>query len=158
MDTIKGWTALIAATAIISAVFTALLPPGKTKTAFMTLVGVVIVCAVISPFASKAGTDFDFFEDVQSFGKTDGEYQKQSENAAKKVAENGYETAVRRKLEEMSVTVDSIEIVCDNDCIIQSVTVVSENSANNGRIKTTVREICGDSGKLEIINRVAESR
>ena len=58
----------------------------------------------------------------------------------------------------MSVTVDSIEIVCDNDCIIQSVTVVSENSANNGRIKTTVREICGDSGKLEIINRVAESR
>ncbi len=158
MDAIKGWTALVAATAIMSAVFTALLPPGKTKAAFMTLVGVVIVCAVISPFASKAGTDFDFFEDVQSFGKTDGEYQKQSEDAAKKVAENGYETAAKRKLEEMGVTVDSIDIVCDNDCIIQSVTVVSEKSANNTRIKTAVREICGDSGKLEIINKADGNR
>lgn len=153
MNAIKSWTALIAATAIIGAVFTALLPPGKTKTAFMTLAGVVIVCAVISPFASKDKLDFNLLEDIQSLQEEDGDYQKQSEDAAKKVAQSGYEAAVRKRLEEMKYSVASVDVICDDDCKAESLKIVVNGKINESEIKTAAEIICGGVPEIEIVKK-----
>ena len=153
MDAIKSWTALIAATAIIGAVFTALLPPGKTKAAFITLAGVVIVCAVISPFASKDELDFNLLEDIQSFKEDDEEYRKQSEDTAKKIAQSGYEAAVRKRLTEMKYSVDSVDVTCDGDCKVVRLKIVVSGKINEREIKEASKVICGNIPEIEIVKK-----
>ena len=153
MDAIKSWTALIAATAIIGAVFTALLPPGKTKAAFITLAGVVIVCAVISPFASKDELDFNLLEDIQSFKEEDEEYRKKSEDTAKKIAQSGYEAAVRKRLTEMKYSVDSVDITCDGDCKVVRLKIVVSGKINEREIKEAAKVICGNISEIEIVKK-----
>ena len=153
MDAIKSWTALIAATAIIGAVFTALLPPGKTKAAFITLAGVVIVCAVISPFASKDELDFNLLEDIQSFKEEDEKYMKQSEDASKKIAQSGYEAAVRKRLTEMKYSVESVDVTCDGNCKVERLKIVISGKINESEIKTAAEIICGGVSEIEIVKK-----
>lgn len=151
MDSIKGWAALIAATAIVGAVFTALLPPGKTKAAFMTLVGVVVVCAAISPFASKSGVDFEFSEYIFNADDYEEKFKAQSSNAAKRIAQSGFEDAIKQRLEKMNVSAKLVSVVCGDDCSVQSVTVVSD-CEDKEKVESAVKEVCGSIGQLEILS------
>ena len=150
MEAVRSWTALIAATAIISAVFTALLPPGKTKSAFMTLVGIVIVCAVISPFASDNGLDFELFDDIGALSEQKSEFKNQSDNAARKVAESGFESALRSRVSEMGYKTEDVDVICNIDCMVQSVRIVVIGEISESKLRNAVHSLCGSVNEIKI--------
>lgn len=66
MDSIKKWTLLISAVAVISGILLSVLPEGKLKGAYKALTGVILLYAFLYPMLSGNTIDFnvdDFLSD-----------------------------------------------------------------------------------------------
>lgn len=142
MDSIKMWTALIAATSIAGAVFTAFLPSGKMKKAFLTLVGIVFICAVVSPLASKEKIDFDFSDDIFSFSENEAEFDEKSNAAAMNVAKDGYETAIKNALEVIGYTALKVDVECNEELNAVKINVILNNAYDEKNVKSKIESIC----------------
>lgn len=142
MDSIKMWTALIAATSIAGSVFTAFLPSEKMKKAFLTLVGIVFICAVISPLASKEKIDFDFSDDIFSLSENEAEFDEKSNAAAINVAENGYETAIKNAIEVIGYTALKIDVECDEELNAVKINVILNEVFDEKSVKRQIENIC----------------
>lgn len=59
MDSIKKWTLLISAVAVISGILLSVLPEGKLKGAYKALTGVILLYAFLYPMLSGNTIDFD---------------------------------------------------------------------------------------------------
>lgn len=136
MGAIKSWAALAAVTAVVSAVFVSLLPQGKMKNAFLALVGVVLLCALISPLSAKRKSGFDVFEDYSSVLKKNEEsYQRKSEEVAVSVAEKGYENALRQSFLQNGIEARRIKVKCKSDCSAEKAEITLENGADEGKAR-----------------------
>lgn len=145
MEAIKGWAALIAATSIVAAVFLALLPEGRMKGAFSSLVGIVFVCALLSPFSEKKGFDFDFEGGLFALTEANAEYLKQNSKAATAVAQNGYENALKTAFKNLGYSDFKAEVVCTEDLKVEAVTVVFETEFDEEKVKGEIEKICGNT-------------
>ncbi len=145
METIKGWAALIAATSIVGAVFLALIPGGKAKAAFSTLVGIVFICAIISPFSAKSDLNFDFEDDFFALTEKNEEYLNQSSKAAISVAQSGFENALKTAFENLGYSDFQTAVECDENLKVEVVTVVFKTDFDQEKVKSEIKRICGDT-------------
>lgn len=146
MGAIKSWAALAAVTAVVSAVFVSLLPSGKMKNAFSALTGVILLCALISPFSQTGKTSSDIFEDYSAlFEENEELYQKKSGQTAVTVAEKGYENAVRQKLFQSSSEPQRVKVKCRSDCTVKLVEITLKEGANEKEVRRAIKEICNDA-------------
>lgn len=145
MASVKAWTALIAVTSIAGAVFTAFLPAGKMKKAFSTLVGIVFICAAMSPIASKEKINFDFSDDLLNFEKSEVDFAEKSDSAARTVAESGFKKAVENALESIGCSAEKIIVKCDDKPNVKTVNIVLNGDFNEQKIKSKIKSICPDA-------------
>ncbi len=144
METIKTWTALVAATAMAAAVFLSLLPRGKLRGAFSFLSGVLVLCAALSLFSSFEKPDFDFLSAFSDMSQSAELYEKKSAQAALAVAKSGYENAVREALEKKSFSCRSVSVECNDEFELESVSVVLDGAFDKKEIEAVIREIYPD--------------
>ena len=154
MDSVKSWVALIALTSIVSAVFCSLAPGGRMKTALSVLVGTVFVCAVLSPFWTEKKIDFD---DIFDFEKNEINYEIQSNEGAKSVAENGYETAVKNIIEKLGYGFQKITAVCDDKLQIKKISIVMNGDFSNEKIVSEIKDAFGEA-EIEIRRGESDER
>lgn len=142
METIKSWAALVGATSIVATVFLALLPGGKMKAAFSSLAGIVFVCALISPFSQNSSLDFDFDNELFVLTEANAEYLKQNDEAAKAVAQNGYEEALKTVVENLGYSDFKAEVICAEDLKVESVNVIFKTDFDEEKVKGAIKKIC----------------
>lgn len=143
MGTVKSWAALAAVTAVVSAVFVSLLPTGKMKNAFSALVGVILICALISPFMQDTKIDSDLFDDYSAALEEDGDrFRKKSEETAVIVAQKGYENAVRERLIQDRLKAESVNVVCDGDFRAVKANLTFKKGIDEKKARHAVKEIC----------------
>ena len=156
MEAIKSWAALAAVTAVVSAVFVSLLPQGKMKNAFLALVGVVLLCALLSPFCAKGNSGFDVFEDYSSVLKKNEEsYQRKSEEVAVSVAEKGYENALRQSFLQNGIEARRIKVKCKSDCSAEKAEITLENGTDEGKARQLSEKVLKNA--KVVIKRVKEN-
>lgn len=153
---IKSWAALAAVTAVVSAVFVSLLPQGKMKNAFLALVGVVLLCALISPLSAKNKSGFDVFEDYSSMLKKNEEsYQRKSEEVAVSVAEKGYENALRQSFLQNGIEARKIKVKCKSDCSAEKAEITLEEGTDEGKVRSLSEKVLKNA--KVVIKRVEEN-
>ena len=157
MDSVKSWVALIALTSIVSAVFCSLAPGGRMKTALSVLVGTVFVCAVLSPFSTEKKIDFDLTDDIFDFEKNEINYEIQSNEGAKSVAENGYETAVKNIIEKLGYGFQKVTAVCDDKLQIKKISIVMNGDFSNEKIVSEIKDAFGEA-EIEIRRGESDER
>lgn len=145
MNAIKSWAALIAATSIVAAVFLALVPGGKMRTAFSTLVGIVFVCALISPFSQSSDLSFDFDDELFSLTENGDDYINQSDEAAKAVAQSGYKKAIDSALQKLGYSDFKAEVVCGDNMAVESVEVIFADDFSEEKVNEEIKKLCGNA-------------
>ncbi len=156
MGAIKSWAALAAVTAVVSAVFVSLLPQGKMKNAFLALVGVVLLCALISPLSAKSKSGFDVFEDYSSMlRKNEESYQRKSEEAAVSVAEKGYENALRQSFFQNGIEARKIKVKCKSDCSAEKAEITLEEGTDEGKVRQLSEKVLKNA--KVVIKRVEDN-
>jgi len=148
MDSIKAWAALVAATSIVGTIFVAIIPSGKMKAAFSTLVALVLLCAVISPFSSGEKLDFDFPDELFDFSDYEKQYSEKSDEAAMAVAKSGFESAVKTAVTNLGYNLKKVSVKCDETLSVKSVEISISGDFNKNEVESAIENICG---KAEII-------
>ena len=73
MKEIGIWCKLVATVSVITSVISLILPEGKQKKTFSTLVGIILVFTLVSPLTDKESISFDFDDDF--FGSNEDNFQ-----------------------------------------------------------------------------------
>ena len=143
MGTLKEWAALAAVSAIVSAVIVLLLPAGKMKNAFYGLVGVILICSLISPFSSLKKDEVNIFENYSSFMEENSKsYQKKSVQTAVSVAEKGYESAIKQSLAQFKAEIFELDVECNDDCSLKKVDITLKGQIDEEEVRGAILKIC----------------
>lgn len=103
MDKVKQWVLLISAVSIVSGVLISLLPKGKLKGAYKSLVGVVLVYAFLYPFLDIKSLDISIDEYLSNNYEVSENIDKYALSAMISSAEKAIEDIVKDELEKMNI-------------------------------------------------------
>lgn len=133
MDKIKQWTLTVSAVSVISGILLSLVPGGKLKPAYKTLVSILLVYTFMLPVISSLSLDFN----IEDYLKDN---YKVSENFDKYALENAVSSAEKAVKETLNNYFKSQDIQCD---------FIVQCDINDGEISV---------GKIYIISREEKSK
>lgn len=110
MESVKKWTLLISAVAVVSGILLSVLPEGKLKKAYKTLTGVILVYAFFYPVVSGYYVDFsvkDFLSDNYEISENIDKYALSAViSSAQKAIRELLEDELQKKNIHSSITVE----------------------------------------------------
>lgn len=114
MDKIKQWSLTVSAVSVIGGILLSLVPGGKLKPSYKTLISILLVYTFMLPFVSSLSIDFD----IENYLKDN---YKVSESFDKYALENAVSSAEKAVKEALSDYFKSQKIQCDFDVECESI-------------------------------------
>lgn len=145
MEKIKQWAILVSAVSIVSGVLISLLPKGKLKAAYKSLVGVIMVYALLSPIFGTKGLDFSVDEYLSNNYEVSENIDNYALSAMISSAEKAIVNILKDELSEKNIIAD-VEAKCilENDEIkLESIVFYGEFSENHKEVIISLAEKLG---------------
>lgn len=129
MERIKQWAILVSAVSIVSGVLISLLPKGKLKAAYKSLVGVIMVYALLSPIFGTKGLDFSVEEYLSNNYEVSENVDKYALSAMISSAEKAIEGLLDDELRKNNLIAD-VEV----KCVLEDDAIKPESIVFNGTL------------------------
>lgn len=145
MEKIKQWAILVSAVSIVSGVLISLLPKGKLKAAYKSLVGVIMVYALLSPIFGTKGLDFSVDEYLSNNYEISENIDNYALSAMISSAEKAIVDILKDELSEKNIIADvEAKCVLENDEIkLESIVFYGEFSENHKEVIISLAEKLG---------------
>lgn len=145
MDKIKQCTVLISAVSIISGILLSVIPQGKLRPAYKTLISVVLIYAFMSPLITSGSIDFNIGDYLRSNYELSGSYDKYALQSVTDSAEKAVEQALFDLASASEITCSfSAECVTEGDGVKLKKIIVS--GASSPEIRDEIMKLLLDSG------------
>ena len=154
MSDVKQWCVLISTTAIISGVLLSVIPSGKLKNVYNTLVSILLIYSILLPLISEDKFDFDFSSYLGQNEAVSESFQKSSYLPAKGVASAEIEKSIEQHLKT-----NGIDIKCRVECSITkdsfgideiSIEILS-SGADKSKIEALLKDYVTESTKIVFV-------
>lgn len=150
MDKIKQWTLTVSAVSVVSGILLSILPGNKLKSAYKTLVSILLVYAFMLPVISSFSIDFN----IKDYLKDNYKVSEHLDKYALKNALSSAEKAVEKTLHE-HFNAKGIECnfsvscsISDGEIVLSSISVSSNEEADT--IISMLDEIGFDKNIIKI--------
>lgn len=145
MEKIKQWAILVSAVSIVSGVLISLLPKGKLKAAYKSLVGVIMVYALLSPIFGTKGLDFSVDEYLSNNYEVSENIDNYALSAMISSAEKAIVNILKDELSEKNIIAD-VEAKCileNGEIKLESIVFYGEFSENHKEVIISLAEKLG---------------
>lgn len=156
MDKIRQWTLTISAVSILSGILLSIIPKGKLKPAYKTLVSIILVYSFMLPFINSFSIDInvsDYLKDNYKVSENLDKYALENTvSSAEKAVEEALGDYFAAKKLECKFSVECS--VSENEIKVQKVTVRSNEKKE--KILALIHELGFDESAVEFIGDINE--
>ena len=147
MDKIKQWCLTISAISILSGVLVSLLPESGHKNLFKTVVGIIMIYAVILPLTDGKGVDFNIEEFIVDNYSVSEDIDKYALSSMVDSAEKAIENLLSEEAEKSGIDCKfkCRCIVKDNKIEVEEISVTTDINENEIMVIENISESMGFS-------------
>lgn len=159
MNEVKQWCILISTTAIASGVLISVIPTGKLKNVYNTLVSMLLIYSFLLPLISEEKFSFDFSSYLKQNEAVSESFQQSLYLPAQRVAKSEIEKSIEQHLKtngfetkclvECSITKDSFSI---DEISIE----IFSFDADKSKIEALLKDYVTESTKIEFVGEKNE--
>ncbi len=145
MDKIKQWTVLISAVSIISGILLSVIPKGKLRPAYKTLISVALIYAFMSPLITPGSIEFNIGDYLKDNYEVSENYDKYALQSVVSSAEKAVEQALYDLVSVSEISCSfSAECEIKGDEVTLKKIIISDVTSSD--IKDEILKLMSDSG------------
>ncbi len=153
MDKINLWCKLVSTVSVVSSAFLLLIPEGRLKKSFNTLVAVILIFSVFMPLNEKENIDLlsIFNDSSEAKAELENEIEIYVDSSLVLCAQNETEKFIRNIMVNLNVTAEC-KVKCEyihDKLLIKRIEVTGDINANNiSDLYDEIKKICTDDTEV----------
>ncbi len=112
MESLRAWVLLLSGTAVLSALVSALVPPGANRQAFRVLCAVALLYVLVLPLQGKSANRLPFASSLREQTQESAALEERTLDAVTLAAQTTLQTALEDKLRSAGLTEVRAEVRC----------------------------------------------
>lgn len=131
MDKIKEWAVVISAVSVISGVLLSVVPEGKLRPAYKTLISIVLVYCIMLPLINSWSIDFSFEEYLRDNYEVSENYDKYALQSVISSAQKAVEETLSEYSEEINIPCN-FDVKCEfseEQVFVSEIAVIGADTA-----------------------------